>query len=261
MDNQEKLNFLEKENQILKHRLEMCAKWMRREIEAQIHKIAKRKVSRMFESWKDDFLKENQEQIIASRIQNYFWDILLLNAPSSTLEHLVYSEINYYNLQKNPNVDWFNVVSSYNKIIDSFIEHFITVNYRKFAIKKWQTILRVNDPLEKALHFVVTKKYIMSIGRLYWLIKAIRNKEKLYNYWETFSLYLDKYPELKNLLLNDKFFKLFTEIMNSDVFWSKRHSGKINFEETKIARKIIIWNFEDKNSILYILLESQSILY
>jgi BMFP domain-containing protein YqiC len=49
MDQQEKLNFLEKENQILHRKLEMCAKWMRKEIEAQIHKIAKRKVSKMFE--------------------------------------------------------------------------------------------------------------------------------------------------------------------------------------------------------------------
>ncbi len=261
MDQNKIINDLIKENELLKKRVELCSRWMKKEVEACVHKIAKRKITKMAENWKEDFFRENQEQIITSRIQDYFWDILLLNAPKSTLEHLVYSEINYFSLQKNTNLDWFNVISSYSKILDSFIEHFITLNYRKFAIKRWQVNLRVNDPLEKALHFVITKKYIISIWRVYWLIKAIKNNDKLYDYWNTFLLYLDKYIDLKNLLLDDNFFKLFTEIINSDVFWSKRHSGKISFEETKAIRKIIVWDFEDKNSILYILLESQSILY
>jgi hypothetical protein len=67
-----KIKFLEEENFILKNKIEACAKWMKKEVEAQIHKIAKRKALKIFESSKDDFFRENQEQIIASRIQNYF---------------------------------------------------------------------------------------------------------------------------------------------------------------------------------------------
>lgn len=252
---------LESEIVILKRRLALCTRWMRREVEDQIHKIAIRKVSKLTEWVKEDFMQENQEQIITQRIQDYFWDILLLNAPTSTLEYLVHSEINYFNFQKNPNIDWFWVISSYHKILDAFIEHFITNWFRKFAMKKSCTILRNNDPLEKALHLIVNKKYILSLWRLYWLIKAISEDEKLYAYWETFAQYLDKHVELKDILLSDTFIKLFKELIDSEVFWAKRHSWKITLNETKRAREIMTWEFSNKKSILYILLESQSVLY
>jgi len=71
------------------------------------------------------------------------------------------SEINFYNLQKNSNLDGFNVIASYHKIFDSLIEQVITNNYRKFCLKNGQNLIRVNDPLEKALHLVVNKKYIL----------------------------------------------------------------------------------------------------
>lgn len=260
MSNQQ-IQELQNKIQELQKKLDMCSKWMRKEVEWEIHKIAKRKVSKMTENLKEDFLSENQEQIITQRIQNYFGDILLLNAPNNTLEYLVNSEINFFNFQKNPNNDGFSVISSYHKILDAFIEHFITINYRKFALKKNCTILRVNDPLEKALHLVVNKKYILSLGRLYWLLKAIKNDEKLYTYWETFAEYLDKYRELKDVLLTQEFMDLFREVVDSEVFGAKRHSGKISLDETVRTRQIMTWEFADKKSILYILLESQAIVY
>lgn len=234
---------------------------MRKEVEAQIHKIAKRKVNKMTEWIKEEFLQENQEQIITQRIQNFFWDILLLNAPSNTLEYLVHSEINFFNFQKNPTIDWFTVISSYHKIMDAFIEHFITNDFRKYCTKKGINILRVNDPLEKAMHFVVTKKYILSLWRLYWLLKSIKNDEKLFMYSEAFASYLYKHTELKDVLLSEAFLRLFKELINSEVFWAKRHAWKINLEETKRTRDVMVWEFSKKESILYILLESQSILY
>lgn len=258
---QQKIKELQNENDRLSKQLNLCVKWMKREIEEQIHKIAIKNVTKMTENWKEDFLKENQEQIIAQRIQWFFGDILLLNSPNNTLEYLVNSEINFYNMQKSQNLDGFSVISSYNKILDAFIEHFITMNFRKFTIKKWKTILRINDPMEKSLHMVVNKKYILSIWRLYGLLKAIKNDDKLYDYWEMFAEYLDKYRELKDILLSDAFFAIFASVIESDVFWWKRHSGKIDFDETKITRKLITWDFLDKDSILYMLLESQSVLY
>jgi hypothetical protein len=47
--------------------------------------------------------------------------------------------------------------------LDLFVESFITNNFRKFAKKRNCTILRVNDPLEKALYLIIEKKYILSI--------------------------------------------------------------------------------------------------
>lgn len=256
-----KIKELEEEIITLKRKLKVCTLWMRLEVESQVHSIARRKVSKLTEDTREKFLEENQEKIISQSIQSYFWDILLLNAPNSTIEHLVNSEINYYGLQKNPSIDWFSVVSNYHKILDAFIEHFITNGYRKFAFKKNCTILRVNDPLEKALHLVVNKKYIMSVGRLFWLLRSIKNDDKLHIYWETFAQYLDKYQELKDVLLSNEFMKLFQEIVGSEVFWSKRHSGTISLEDTQRARMLMTWWFCDRNSILYILLESQTVMY
>jgi len=66
------LKLLEEENHELRRKLEICAKWMQKEVQAQLLKIAKRKTATMTESSKDNFLKEHQEQIITKRIQDYF---------------------------------------------------------------------------------------------------------------------------------------------------------------------------------------------
>lgn len=261
MSQQKTIEELLKENEELKRKLKVCTLWMRLEVESQVHAIARRKVSKLTEDTREKFLEENQEKIISQSIQSFFWDILLLNAPNNTIEYLVNSEINYYSMQKNPSIDWFAVISNYHKILDAFIEHFITNNFRKFAAKKNCTILRNNDPMEKALHLVVNKKYILSVWRLFWLLRSIKNDEKLFIYWETFAQYLDKYREIKDVLLSNEFLSLFQEIVWSDVFWAKRHSGKINLEETQRARQLMTWWFCDRNSILYILLESQSVQY
>lgn len=71
--------------------------------------------------------------------------------------------------------------------------------------RKNQIILRVNDPLEKSLNLIVNKKYILSAGRLYGLLKSIKEDEPLYDFWRCFKDYLDKYSDLKNILLWDDF--------------------------------------------------------
>lgn len=252
---------LEKENAILRHHLEIATKWMRREVEEAVHKISKRKVTKMTETGRDDFLRENQEAIMLKRIQDYFGDLLLLNAPKETIEYLVSSEISFYNLSKNPSLDGFSVIGSYHKILDVWVEQMIVNQFRKFAQKKGATVLRVNDPLEKALHSVVTKRFILSLGRLYGLLRMIRNKEHLYDFGQAFSQYLDKYPELRDILLSDRFFLLFEKVIESDVFGGKRHQGSISLSDTKNTRKWITGDFVDKDALLYQVLESQAVLY
>ena len=199
--------------------------------------------------------------IISKRIQDYFGDLLLLNAPKETIEYLVSSEISFYNLGKNPSLDGFSVIGSYHKILDVWVEQMIVNQFRKYAQKKGATVLRVNDPLEKALHSVITKKYILSLGRLFGLLRMIRKGEKLYDFGQTFAQYLDKYPDLRNMLLSDKFFSLFEKVIESDVFGGKRHQGSISLTDTKNTRKWITGDFADKNSIMYQVLESQAVLY
>lgn len=261
MHQQQQIQELKKENEQLKHLLAIAKAWMDREVKQSVHKIAKRKVGKMTDTLKEDFLKENIEEVIATQINRYFWDILLMNAPKWVVEAITTWEINFYNMKKNPSMDGFTVVSWYHKALDLFIESIITKNFRKFAKKQGQTILRQNDPLEKALNLVVNKKYILSVWRLYGLIKMIREDSQLYDYGKCFKAYLDKYRDLKEVLLDNNFFDKFTQLNKSEILASKRHSWSITKDETILARKILIWDFQDKNSIIYKMLESQSVLF
>lgn len=258
------MNELEKikyENEILKKRLKIAENWMSREVKAQVHKISKKQVSRFSEEIKESFLKENIEEVISNMINTYFWDLLLLNAPNGTIDSITTSEISFFNMKKNPTMDWFSVISGYHKVLDLFIESFVSNNYRKFCKKNNQIILRVNDPLEKALNLVVTKKYILSVGRFYALIKMIRDNDTLFDYWKAFRDYVNKYSDLRDIILSDDFFDKMTALNKSEVLWSKRHSWNISKKDTTDARALLIWDFKDKTSILYKLLETQAITY
>ena len=261
-------NTLLEENELLKKQIERLNKkldivkiWMEKEVKSQAHKIAKLKTSKLTQSVKEDFISENFEEVISSRINEYFWDLLLLNAPKWTIESITSAEINFYNMLKNPTIDGFSVISAYHKVLDLFIESFITNNFRKFAKKKGCIVLRVNDPLEKSLNLIVNSKYIMSVWRLFWLLKMIKEEQKMYDYWKCFKEYLDKYIELKEVLLSDDFFEKFNKINKSEVLSSKRHSWTISKKDTVEARTLLIWNFNDKTSIIYKILESQSVMY
>lgn len=252
---------LKRQIEIMNARMKIIKIWMEREVKEQTHKIAKSKTSKLTSNVREEFLNENFEEVIANQINNYFWDLLLLNAPKWTIEWITSAEINFFNMKKNPSIDGFAVISAYHKVLDLFIESFITNNFRKFASKKWCTILRVNDPLEKSLHSIVNLKYILSVWRLYGLLKMIKEEQKFYDYWKCFKEYLDKYSELKNILLDDDFYNKFTKLNKSDVLWRKRHSWTISKNETIESRKILIGDFKDKSSIIYKLLETQSITY
>jgi regulator of replication initiation timing len=72
---------LKKEIEILQSKIARVRIWMEKEVKSQAHKIAKSKTSKLTSSVKEDFLSENFEEVIVSRINDYFGDLLLLNAP------------------------------------------------------------------------------------------------------------------------------------------------------------------------------------
>ncbi len=228
------------ENADLKRKLEVSRRWMEREVRESAHKIAAKRVGKMSIGARDSFLEENQEEIIANRIRSYFGELLLLNAPKNTVEHLVDSEISYFSLSKLSSGDGIGVVSSYTKILDSLIESAITNQFRKFVSKQGPVILRSNDPLEKALHLVITKKYTLSTGRLYGLLKAIKKNEPLLEFGKCFARYLEKYPSLGGFLLSDAFFVPYSNLIEGEVFGGKRHTGKISKEETESVRELLV---------------------
>ncbi len=234
---------LKLENKILKRKLEIASIWMKKEIKSQIK----------------DVDKLNIDKKINKKINNFFWDIILLNIPKTVINNIISAEISYYNLKENKNWDWLSVIISYHKALDTIIESFITKWFRKFAKKDKNLYLKENDLLEKSLRNVINSWYILSIWRLFHILKLIKTWEKLLDYQKCFNDYLNKYKYLKDILIEDNFYNNLEIIINSEVLWSKRHTWNISFEETKKARNILIWKLENKNCIIYKLIESQSV--
>lgn len=263
----DELTTLQEENELLKQKLEIAQAWMKREISGQIKKIAKQKVTETTLADKTCFLHENIEEIVTKKIQDYFGEIMLLNIPSTIIENIISAEINYYNFRHNPKSDWFAVISSYHKALDIIIETYITKQFRKFFNKNFKPFSPENESLEKALFSVVSKKYSLSVWRLFHIIKILREYDshtdstksspiKLNPYIKVFKKYIEKYSFLETILIkDDELFIIFNKIIESEVLWSKRHSWRISFVDTREARKLMIWEFRETNSLIYKLIE------
>ena len=252
---------LKEENLILKKKLLAAKVWMEKEVRQQVKKIAKRKISFMTYQTKDKFFSENVEEIITKKVADFFWEILLLNTPTSVVDNIISAEVAYFNLRENPSADWLWVITSYHKAIDLLIESEITKWFRKFAIKSWQTQLRENDILEKSLNSVVNKWYILSIWRLFHLVSLIKKDEKLYDFWKCFKNYLEKYTYISDILFNKDFYYNFDKLINSEILWKKRHVWKVSFVEAREARSFLIWDFKNENSLIYKLIEIGKVEY
>lgn len=252
---------LEKENRILKKQLETAISWMRRNIKEQAERVKKKELRKMTLATKSCFIVENIEDNITKQIGDFFWDLMLLNIPTSAIENIISAEINYYNLRKTPSTDGMSVITSYHKCLDVLIESFITKWFRKYAKKHNQTTLKKNDPLEKFLHSVVNNWYSLSIWRLFHMVQIIKENQEINPYVECFSDFLDKYFYIKEALFDDDFFDIFEELVKSEIFWKKRHIWSIKFVETRTSRKLLIWEFEDENCLIYRFMKMQDVDY
>jgi hypothetical protein len=72
---------LKKQIEIMTSKMKTVKIWMEREVRARAYKIAKSKTSKLVSSVREEFLAENFEEVISKRINDYFGDLLLLNAP------------------------------------------------------------------------------------------------------------------------------------------------------------------------------------
>lgn len=249
---------LQLENMELKRKLKIAEMWMEREVRFQVEKIAN-----FHNEWvtfeESENRKEYSEEYITEQITEFIWEVLMLNVPATFMENVISAEIQYHSLEDNHNFDGLWVISSYHKALDVLIENFITKGFRKYAHKQNQTQLRKNDVLEKTLNSVVNKGYILGVGRFYHLLKLIKEDWELHDYGKCFKDYIEKYNYLWEVFLENNFYKCLSKLVNSDILWKKRHVWKISFEETKLARSLLIWDFENTESVIYKLIETQKI--
>lgn len=246
---------LKKENEKLRKKLLVAKTWMQKEIKNQKQIILKEKAIEKTFLDKKSFFTENIEDIVINTVETFFGELMLLNTSETVIENIISAEILFFNLRENKKTDGLWVITSYNKSMDFIIETTITKWFRKYAKKMWQIQLRTNDPLEKTLNLVVNKWYILWVWKLFHVLSNIKNNKELYDYSKCFKNFLEKYAFIKQILLNEDFFKKFEKLMSLDVFWKKRHIWKIWYEDVKNTRSLLIWDFKDTNSIIYKLIE------
>ena len=70
-----------------------------------------------------------------------------------------------------------------------------------------------------------------------------------------FCDFLEEYNDIKSVVLEETFFQNLKSLVEKEIFWSKRHSGSISFEDTQDAREKIVGNFENTRCLLVELLE------
>lgn len=241
---------LQEENKQLKKKLEIAKTWMKKEITEDIKKISLAKINNSTLKEKTCFLNDNIEEIVSKKIQDFFGELMLVNIPAKIIKNIISAEINYYNFRNNPSFDWFSVISSYHKALDIIIETYIISDFRKFS--KDKKLEYSNDSLEKSLYSVVNKNYSLSVWRLFHIIKIIKsNEEKKWKNIIIFKDFLENFNFIKNILLDNEFYEIFEKIIKTEVLWSKRHSWRIDFVETRETRKLLIWDFKNKNCIIY----------
>lgn len=246
---------LKKENKELKEKLKLVEGWLKREVEWEKKEIRKKKIlNNSLETRKNDFSNAIEETIINS-LKIFLGANLYNSLPDYIIEKLISWELLYYNLHHQKWIGGIWVVVSYQKAIDFLVEENITKQYRRYVNKNWPKELKTDDFLENSLNLVVKKWYSLSIWRLFDLIDKIKNNKNLYEYSNTFKLFLEDYEYIREIILDDNFYNLLKEIINTWVLGEKRHKWTISFEETKLVRKILIWDLKDKNCILYMLIK------
>jgi hypothetical protein len=117
-----------------------------------------------------------------------FGDILD-HAPRYTLERLIDAEIYWQTLQQYPQMDALPIALAYQKILDAWIEERLVAPWRE---KMKDSRFQIQDStLDRDIANIFTKKYTLSIGRLFQIISLIHDGEllspiiqSLISYWQ-----------------------------------------------------------------------------
>ncbi len=97
------------------------------------------------------------------------------------------------------------------------------------------------DAIEIDITNIRTRKYTLSIGRLYQIISLIRESRELDgNLSDLLSFWKNQNSNMFDILISDELYSSFTEVMEREVFTRKRHESKVNYTDAKRIREIMI---------------------
>lgn len=247
------LRRLQAENKHLREQLLMCKKWMQREVAGKAYSINKRRAQRATRQKLDiDSYEE-----VAKTVEGYFGQLLYINNISTMTPHLVDAEMNFFHFMRNGEVDGFIVTNGYQKALEAIIEELVVKGYRKHAKKK-KASLKVNNIHEKTLHKCVTKGYMLSVGKVFDLIKKIRTERLEGQFERAFREYLGEIGAVGEYLLSNDCFDSWARVIKTNAFGSRRHAGNIEKDDVQKIRKLMTGNYDDPDGILYQFLHSAS---
>lgn len=215
----EKTMNLEIENEILRIKLKHAQAWMEHQVREAQKNIEKQKSSEQ----RQNLFHTQREELIENQIYNFFPPEVLVQFPEHGIENILSSEVIYYSLIQGYNIDGTGVILGYQKILDAMIEMYITKSFRKFVQKNNLSRSPENAPLEKSLHSVIEKNYILSLGRLYQILSDIKKQKRMKHYELCFKNFLQTKKYLETALLETDFFQLLEELIQMQAISEKRH--------------------------------------
>lgn len=238
------------ENIELKSRLEIALGWMKREIKTAKNNIQKKQVQYSTRKHFSNLFEQEGIDMIVRRIHNEFGESLK-NAPEFTLERLIDAEIYWQTLQKYPIADGLPVILAYQKILDSWIEENLVVLFR-ISMKEYRSPIQ-DSSLGRDIQNIITKKYTLSIWRLYQILSLVREGKIVDEIvFDLISFWKKSTSEVFELLISDEFFLPFAELMEREIFTKKRHENKVTFGDVKKVREVLV----EPNNLLRLIFSS-----
>ncbi len=234
------------ENAELSARLALAEKWMRREIQSAIAWVRRASVRKDTRRHFQNAFEEDGIEMITQRIMDIFGESLT-HAPKYTLERLIDAEIYWETLQKYPTLDALPIVSSYQKILDAYFERILAgfrSRHSDFTRDPGFSLQKPSN-LDRDIENVISKKYLLSLGRWYQFFQKIRGGEVLaWEYEKLLESYImTNHKSLLRVCTTDSFFLGFSELIALEVFGRKRHDTKISYADARRVREIcVIWN-------------------
>lgn len=244
-----KKSYLLQENEFLKHKLLQSQVWMRRQVEEAKKSIQEKWLQKHVRSRLENELVKEEMDYFHKRIHDYFWDLLSFS-PKRTFEHLLNAEVQWALLQKYPRMDALTLSFSYQKIFESFVEKDIVQPFRNSLWKREGHPGFIINPLDSDIVKLRNRGYHLSLGRFYQII--ITNTVLPESATCVLQQFLEKdlFP-LWRYFHSTSFLSRYREIIESEVFSTKRHEKKVSYSDAKMTRRLLVGNFQDRGGIFY----------